>query len=72
MVTYFDNDNSAPAKDVEIVIAGMKEGYKTIEYYLLDNDHDCELIKTEKTKAKTKKTTLRFDLYSTWYIKVLY
>ena len=71
MATYFDNDSNAQGKEVEVEISGMKEGNKTVEYYLLDENHDCELVKTEKTKAKTKKTTLRFDLYSTWYIKVL-
>jgi hypothetical protein len=71
MTTYFDNDDNAPGMDIEIELTGMKEGIKTIEYYLLDKDHDCELALTEKTKSKTKKTTLRFDLYSTWFIRVL-
>ncbi|MBO4898555.1 MAG: hypothetical protein J5590_09685 [Clostridia bacterium] len=46
MLTYFDDENGAEAKEVKLDIAGF-DGGKKLTYYLLDNDNDCEIVKEE-------------------------
>jgi hypothetical protein len=43
---------------------------KTVEYYLLDAEHDMVLYRTDRTTAGQLQTVLPLGLYTTWYIKV--
>ncbi len=71
MLTYFDEADDAPqSKDIEISLSGLGDGEKKIEYYLLDEERDMELFRTNKTSAATLKTTLETKIYSTWFVKI--
>lgn len=70
MFTYFDDDDNAPEKDITLDFSHLGGGEKTIEYYVLNEDHDDELVRTDKTSAETLKTTLKTKLYTTYFIKI--
>ena len=71
MMTYFDDNDDAPAKDVTVALENLpKAGMKCIEYYLIDEHNDMKLVRTDKTTAEALTTELRFDLYTTWYLKI--
>lgn len=71
MATYFDNDDNAPEKEMTVVLDHLpSDGMKTVEYYLLDAEHDMVLYRTDRTTAGQLQTVLPLGLYTTWYIKV--
>lgn len=70
MLTYFDDDDNLPDDDIEITLDGLGQGKKTIEYYVLDEEHDDELLRTDITTAETLITTLKTKLYTTYYVKI--
>ncbi len=71
MATYFDNDDNAPEKEMTVVLDHLPaDGMKTVEYYLLDAEHDMVLYRTDRTTAGQLQTVLPLGLYTTWYIKV--
>ncbi len=66
MLTYFDNDEKEALADVEISLEGA-EGTRTAEIYLLDGEHDMELVKTETVGDKI---SLKLSLFSTVLINL--
>ena len=71
MATYFDNDDNAPEKEMTVVLDHLPaDGMKTVEYYLLDLEHDMVLYRTDRTTASQLQTVLPLGLYTTWYIRV--
>ena len=72
MLTFFDDSEDAGGRDIEITLSGLPDGEKTVEFCLLDGDHDFETVKIETTTAASLKTVLKTDLYSTWFIRATY
>ncbi|MBO4429514.1 MAG: hypothetical protein J5832_06125 [Clostridia bacterium] len=71
MITYFDdNDDAEKVRTVDIEISGLCDGEKKIEYYVLDEENDMALFRTDVTSAERIKTTLEIGLYSTLFIRV--
>ena len=72
MVTNFIDDDDAPAKDVQIDFANLPfSGPVQVEYYLLDETHDMELVRSEKISATEFSSYLNIPLYSTYFINIL-
>ena len=70
MLTYFDDDDNAAEKDIEITLAGLGDGEKKIEYFVLDKDHDDELFRTDQTSASSVVSTLKTQPYTTYFIRI--
>ena len=71
LLTYFNDDKTAPAKDVKIEFSGVNASEKVIvEYYLLDENHDCTLVREEVFTAKEFASYLKLGLYSSYLIKI--
>ena len=71
MITYFDDDDDAPSKEVAVNLDNLPaEGLKAIEYYVVDEFNDMKLFRTDKTTAQSLTTYLKFDLYTTCYLKI--
>ena len=71
LLTYFNDDKTAPAKDVKIEFSGVNASEKVIvEYYLLDENHDCTLVREEIFTAKEFASYLKLGLYSSYLIKI--
>ena len=74
MITYYD-DNDAEAdktKDIKVTFnnAVNPNGIR-LEYYLLDADHDCELIREEIFTAENFASYVKIPLYGTYLIKAV-
>ena len=70
MLTYFDDDDNAAEKDIEIELAGLGDGEKKIEYFVLDEKHDDELFRTDLTSASSVRTTFKTKPYTTYFIRI--
>ncbi len=66
MLTYFDDDEREKYCDVDICLEEAA-GERTAEIYLLDENHDMELVKTRQV---TDKITLNMSLFSTVLINL--
>ena len=65
MITNFNDDDSADTQGVEICMSGAVG--KECRLYLLDNEHDMELV---DSFTVTDNITLDISLYSVYYIEV--
>ncbi len=66
MLTYFDNDERQAECDVEIRLEGASSK-RTAEIYLLDENHDMELVDTKEVEDKL---VLKMSLFSTVLINL--
>ncbi len=66
MLTYFDDALSEGSKDISVALDGICNE-KTAEIYLLDDEHDMELVDTVKITNELK---LNMKLYSSVLIKI--
>ena len=70
MVTYYSDDDTKEQKTVEIDFSGMANDGAQVEYYLLDDDHDLELVRTETFTAGNFKSIVKLPLWSTMLIRL--
>ncbi len=71
MVTYYNDDDEMEAKEARIHISGFEaENGVELEYYLLDEERDCELARTEKFTSNDFSVILKLELSSTMLIKI--
>ncbi len=72
MLSYFNDDDNAPAKDVKIEFKKVNNtnGVK-LEYYCLDENHDMEIVREEIFTATEFSAYLKMPLYSTWLLKIV-
>lgn len=70
MVTHYVDDDTAPAKEVKIDFSGLNRYAVRVEYYLLDEEHDMELVRSEKITSSDFTSYLNMSLYSTYFIRI--
>ena len=71
MVTYFVDDETAPAKEVTLDFENVKsENGVKVEYFLLDETHDLEKVREETFTAESFSAYLDMPVYSSYYVKV--
>lgn len=72
MLSYYTDDDSAPAKDVRINFQNVENpnGVR-LEYYCLDETHNCELIREELFGAYEFSSYITMPLHSTWLLKIV-
>lgn len=71
MITHFRDDEATPAEQVKVCIDNVKsENGVRVEYYLLDDGHDAELIREETFTAESFAVNLDMKLYDTYLIKI--
>lgn len=69
MLTYYMDEDEAPARQVEIEIQNAYAGGQ-VEYYLLDADHDMQLVRKEKLASGDATLYLDMKLFDTYFIKI--
>jgi hypothetical protein len=73
LVSYFDDDDNAPEKEIEIDISNLpKFSSATVEYYLLDEEHNCDLVNSETVSSNAFDLKLKMSLYSTCLIRIMF
>lgn len=71
MITYYNEDDSMSAKEVKIDFSGYSVGEgAVVDYYLLDENHNAELVRSEKVTSSDFTSYLNMELYSTYLIIV--
>jgi hypothetical protein len=69
MVSYFDSDENAGAQTVKLDLNGFsgENGVKS-QYYLIDEDHNLDLIKEEVFKGDSFSPILELPVYASYLI----
>lgn len=70
VVSYFDDNDSAEEKQVKISFENAGEKERKVSYYLLDEDHDAELVRDEIVCGKSFSSYIKMSLYSTYLITI--
>ena len=72
MLSYFDDDDNAPAKQVKVHFKNVANpnGVR-LEYYLLDENHDGSLVREEIFTATDFAAYLTMPLHSTYLLKIV-
>ena len=70
MFTYFVDDDNAAAEKLSLDIKHMPFGKATVSYYILDKEHDLELIRKETVSSKDVNLYIDMNLFSTYYIEI--
>ena len=72
MVAYYNDDDDAAAKDVKVTFKNVenKNGVR-LEYYLLDEDNDCTLIREEIFTASEFSAYVKMTNFSTYLFKIV-
>ncbi len=72
MLSHFNDDDSAQGKPVKLHVEGLENpGGVKFEFYMLDANHDEELVKTEYFTAETLDVMVQMPLFSVCLIKIL-
>lgn len=66
---YHDQETNEEEIKLEIVNLDAAKG-SNMEFYLLDEDHDCTLVKTESVHSDKYNGTLQLKMYSTVLVKI--
>ena len=69
MLTHFNDDENTPAKEVKLEITGITKNAK-VEYYLLDDTHDLELIREETVTSDEFASYIKMDNYTSVLMKI--
>ena len=72
MVAYYNDDDNAASKDVKVTFKNVenKNGVR-LEYYLLDEDNDCTLIREEIFTASEFSAYVKMTNFSTYLFKIV-
>ncbi len=72
MLSYFNDDDDAPEKEVKVSFTNAEnvKGVR-LEYYLLDETHDAELIREEIFTASNFAAYVKMPLHSTYLLKAV-
>ncbi len=72
LVTWYQEDDTIPGCQVRVDFSNLplKSGCR-LDYYLLDDDHNMELVRSEKVAGENFVSYLNFDLYTTWLVKIV-
>ena len=72
MLSYFNDDDNAPEKEVKITFKNVENGGRVrLEYYLLDEDHDAELVREEIFTSGEFSAYVKMPLFSTYLLKII-
>lgn len=70
LTNYPDDESDTAEKQVKIEFTGAPQGAKKVEYYLLDENHDCTLLSEEIFTSDTFSVYRNFPLHATYLIKI--
>ena len=72
MLTYFNDDDNAPEKTVKVEFKNVEnaKGVK-LEYYCLDADRDCELVREEIFTSTDFAAYVKMPLNTTYLLKIV-
>ena len=70
VVSYFDDNDNADEMDVKISFENMGSKKRKVSYYLLDENHNEELVRDETVTGESISSYLKMPLFSAYLIKI--
>ena len=71
MLSYYTDDDTAPEKTVKVELSGVaSENGVRVEYYCLDGEHDCELVREEIFTAQEFAAYIKMPRWSSYLLKI--
>ena len=72
MISYFNDDDNTPEKTVKVEFKNVNNANGVrLEYYCLDETHDCELVREEIFTAQEFSAYVKMPLNSTYLVKIV-
>ena len=72
MLSYYTDDDTAPEKTVKVELSGVaSENGVRMEYYCLDDEHDCELVREEIFTASDLAIYVKMPRWSSYLLKIV-
>jgi hypothetical protein len=72
MLTYYNDDDTAPEKTVKVEFKNVENAKGVrLEYYCLDADRDCELVREEIFTATDFAAYVKMPLNTTYLLKIV-
>ena len=72
MLTYYNDDDNSPEKEVKITFKNVENGGRVrLEYYLLDENHDAELVREEIFTSNEFSAYINMPIFSTYLLKII-
>ncbi len=70
VVAYFDDNDNAEEKEVKISFENIGAKKRKVSYFLLDENHDEELVRDEIVTGESISSYIKMPLYSAYLIKI--
>lgn len=71
MLAYYNDDDNAPEKTVKVEFKNVENANGIrLEYYCLDANHDCDLIREEIFTSTDFVSYIKMPLHSTYLLKI--
>ena len=72
LLSYYSDDDTSPEKTVKVELKNVKNNGKVrLEYYLLDKNHDYELVREEVFTSREFAAYIKMPLHSTYLLKIV-
>ena len=72
MLSYFNDNDDSPEKTVKVEFKNVSNANGVrLEYYCLDKDHDCELVREEIFTAQNFAAYIKMPVHSSYLLKVV-
>ena len=72
MISYYSDDDTAPEKTVKVEFKNVEsENGVRLEYYCLDEEHDCEIVREEIFTASSFASYIKMPRCSTYLLKAV-
>ncbi len=72
MLSYFNDDDNSPEKEVKVEFKNVaNDGKVKLEYYILDEKHDCELVREEIFTSTEFSAYIKLPVYTTMLLKIV-
>ena len=72
MLSYYTDDDNAPEKTVKVEFKNVSNtGTVKLEYYCLDENHDCEIVREEIFTSSNFASYIKMPRCSTYLLKIV-
>ena len=72
MIAHYNDDDNTPEASLKVTFKNVTNGGKVrLEYYILDDNHDAELVREEIFTANEFSTYINVPLYTTYLLKIV-
>lgn len=72
MLSYFNDDDNLGDKEVKVEFKNVaNDGKVKLEYYVLDENHDCELVREEIFTSTEFSAYIKLPIYTTMLLKIV-